>query len=215
MLSLGACSQHSVTVSDDDYNLSPSSRTLAPVAVQRIYGEVSSSDQILSGGTTTIKGMGSYIVLDFGKEVGGITSLQFGAVSDSAQSVFLAFSESVLYTGPQSDLSSGRPQDGSLSATAATNGTYSVPPEKLRGGFRYLTIGLETSGSVELTGVTIYFTPAPTLADLRAYRGSFRSNDDLLNRVWYAGAYTVQMDTIDPLQGKAWPAAPSDWLNNE
>jgi hypothetical protein len=169
MLSLGACSHDSVTFPDDDYNLSPSSRTLSPVAVQRINGGVSSSDQILTGGTTTIKGMGSYIVFDFGKEVGGITSLQFGAVSDSAQSVFLAFSESVLYTGPQSDLSTGNGAlDGSLSANVTANGTYSVPPERLRGGFRYLTVGLETSGSVELTGVTVYFTPAPTLPDLRA-----------------------------------------------
>ena len=215
MLSLGACSHNSVPFSDDDYNLSPFSRTLAPVAVQRINGGVSSPDQILTGGTTTIKGMGSYIVFDFGKEVGGITSLQFGAVSDSAQSVFLAFSESVLYTGPQSDLSTGNGAlDGNLSANVTANGTYSVPPERLRGGFRYLTVGLQTSGSVELTGVTIYFTPAPTLPDLRAYSGSFRSNDDLLNRVWYAGAYTVQMDTIDPLQGKAWPAVTSGWLNN-
>jgi hypothetical protein len=206
MLSLGACSHNSVPFSDDDYNLSPFSRTLAPVAVQRINGGVSSPDQILTGSATTIKGMGSYIVLDFGKEVGGITSLQFGAVSDSAQSVFLAFSESVLYTGPQSDLSTGNGAlDGNLSANVTANGTYSVPLERLRGGFRYLTVGLQTSGSVELTGVKIYFTPAPTLPNLRAYRGSFRSNDDLLNRVWYAGAYTVQMDTIDPLQG---PPAP-------
>ena len=215
LLSLGACSHDSVTFSEDDYNLSPSSRTLAPVAVQRIHGDVSSSGQMLTGGTTTIKGMGSYIVLDFGKEVGGIPSLQFGAASDSAQSVFLAFSESVLYTGPQSDLSTGNGAlDGSLSANVTANGTYTVPPEKLRGGFRYLTIGLETSGSVELTGVTMDFTPAPTLSDLQAYRGSFRSNDDLLNRVWYAGAYTVQMDTIDPLQGKAWPPVSAGWLNN-
>jgi hypothetical protein len=215
MLSLAACSQHSVTSPDVDYSLSPSSRTLAPVAVQRIYGGVSSPGQLLSGGTTTIQGMGSYIVLDFGKEVGGIPSLQFGAVSDSAQSVFLAFSESVLYTGPQSDLSSGRPTDGSLSATATANGTYSVPTENLRGGFRYLTIGLETSGSVELSGVTLNFTPAPTLSDLRAYSGSFRSNDELINRVWYAGAYTVQMDSIDPHQGRVWPAPASLWLNDE
>lgn len=172
LLSLGACSHDSVTFSGDDYNLSPSSRTIAPVAMQRIQGEVSSPDQMLTGGTTTIKGMGSYVVLDFGKEVGGITSLKFGAASDSAQTVFLAFSESVLYTGPQSDLSVGvGPPDGSLSANVTANGTYSVPPERLRGGSRYLTVGLETSGSVELTGVSIYFTPAPTLSDLRAYRG--------------------------------------------
>ena len=216
LLSLSACSHDSVPFPDDDYNLSPFSRTLAPVAVQRIHGEVSSSDQMPTGGTRTIKGKGSYIVFDFGKEVGGIPSLQFGAVSDSAQSVFLAFSESGLYTGPQSDASVVGPpaEDGSLSANVTANGTYSVPQEKLRGGFRYLTVGLETSGSVELTGVTLYFTPAPTLPDLRAYRGSFRSNDDLLNRVWYAGAYTVQLDTIDPLQGKVWPAVPSSWLNN-
>ena len=132
MLSLGACSQNSVTVSDNDYNLSPSSRTVAPIAVQRVSGGVSSSDRILTGGTATIKGMGSYIVLDFGKEVGGITSLQFGAASDSAQSVFLAFSESVLYTGPQSDLSVGGHPEGSLSANVTANGTYSVPAEQLQ-----------------------------------------------------------------------------------
>ena len=118
--------------------------------MQRIYGEVSSPDQILSGGTTTIKGMGSYIVLDFGKEVGGNPSLQFGAVSDSAQSVFLAFSESVLYTGPQSDLASDdQPMAVSVPRPLRMGRTVS-PRRDLRGGFRYLTVGLETSGSVEL-----------------------------------------------------------------
>ena len=62
--------------------------------------------------------------------------------------------------------------------------------------------------------MTLYFTPAPTLSDLRAYSGSFRSNDDLINRVWYPGAYTVQMDTIDPRQANL-AAALSGWLNNE
>jgi hypothetical protein len=129
VLSLGACSHDSPNISNEDYNLSPLSRTLAPVAVQRINGGVSAPDQILTGSTTTIKGMGSYVVFDFGKEVGGITSLQFGAASDSAQSVFLAFSESVLYTGPQSDLSTGNGAlDGNLSANVTANGTYSVPP---------------------------------------------------------------------------------------
>jgi hypothetical protein len=134
MLSLGACSRDSVTVSDEDYNLSPLSRTLVPVAVQRINGVVSPSTQMFKGGTTTIEGMGSYVVFDFGKEVGGITSLQFGAVSDSAQSVFLAFSESGLYTGPQSDLSVGAGgPDGSLSANVTANGTYSVRPRGCEG----------------------------------------------------------------------------------
>jgi hypothetical protein len=214
-LSLSACSYYFLTISDDDYNLPPASRTLTPVAVQRIHGAVSSSDQMLSGGTTTLSGKGSYIVFDFGKEVGGIPSLQFGTASNSAQSVFLAFSESVLYTGPQSDRSDGgHGQDGNLSVAVAAQGTYTVPPEKLRGGFRYITVGMQTGGSVELTRVTLSFTPAPALADLRAYSGSFRSNDDLVNRVWYAGAYTVQLNTIDPNQGRIWPPPTSSWSNN-
>jgi hypothetical protein len=215
MLSLSACSYYFATISDDDYNLPPSSRTLTPVAVLRTHGAVSSSGEMLSGGTTSLHGKGSYIVFDFGKEVGGIPTLQFGSTSDNAQSVFLAFSESLIYTGPQSDRSDGgHGQDGNVSVAAAADGTASVPPAKLRGGFRYLTVGLETSGSVELTGVTLSFTPAPALADLRAYSGSFRSSDDLLNRVWYAGAYTVQMNTIDPNQGRIWPPPPSSWFNN-
>ena len=128
MLSVSGCSVSSTPTSAEDFNLSPSSRTLTPVAVERVQGAVSSSEQILSGGATTLNGSGSYIVLDFGKEVGGIPSLQFGDVSDSAQTVFLAFSESVLYTGPQSDLSvGGGGPDGSLSAKVTANGTYSVP----------------------------------------------------------------------------------------
>jgi len=210
MLSLSACSYYFKTISDDDYNLPPSSRTVAPVGVLRTQGAVT-----VSGPTTTLNGKGSYVVLDFGKEVGGIPSLQFGTASDSAQSVFLAFSESLLYTGPQSDRSDGgHGQDGNLIAAVTAQGTYTVPAEKLRGGFRYLTVGLQTRGSVELTSVTLYFTPAPALSDLRAYSGSFRSNDDLLNRIWYAGAYTVQMNTIDPLQGRIWPPPASNWFNN-
>lgn len=51
-----------------------------------------------------------------------------------------------------------------------------------------------------------YPTPAmPHVADdaLREYTGYFHSNDEKLNRVWYAGAYTNQLCTIDPSTGNA------------
>lgn len=38
---------------------------------------------------------------------------------------------------------------------------------------------------------------------LRAYTGYFHCNDDLINRIWYAGAYTNQLCTIDPQYGNA------------
>ncbi|KAK0670802.1 family 78 putative glycoside hydrolase [Cercophora samala] len=36
-----------------------------------------------------------------------------------------------------------------------------------------------------------------------AYTGYFSSSSDLLNRIWYAGAYTLQLGTIDPREGGA------------
>ena len=96
------------------------------------------------------------------------------------------------------------PTDAPLALNVVQTGSYTTPSAELRGGFRYLTIGLATSGSVELTAVSLQLrsTAAPALTDLRAYKGSFVSSDDTLNRIWYAGAYTVQLDTIDPSQGR-------------
>jgi hypothetical protein len=198
-----------------DYNLSPSSRTLKPLRITKTNGNVASATALLSGGATVLSGQGSYVVLDFGQEVGGIVTLRFGNASDGAQSLALAFTESPLYIGLTSDTSNGGSgPDGSLSLSVTPHGEYVMPEAKLRGGFRYLTVGMETAGSVEVTEVSLRFTAAPMLSDLRAYKGSFQSNDDLLNRIWYAGAYTVQMDTIDPMQGRVWPPPASGWLNN-
>jgi hypothetical protein len=217
-LMLSGCSTtalHYPVENSGDYNLSPSSRTLKPIKVTKTHGQVASATALLSGGGSELSGQGSYMVLDFGKEVGGIVTLQFGNASDGAQSLSLAFTESPLYIGPASDQSNGGDgPDGSLSVNVTPHGEYVMPEAKLRGGFRYLTIGLTTHGSVELTEVSLKFTAAPALDDLRAYKGSFKSNDDLLNRIWYAGAYTVQMDTIDPTQGRVWPPPASGWLNN-
>lgn len=68
-------------------------------------------------------------------------------------------------------------------------GTYTVNREHARGGFRYLSLVNNGTGDVELTGVSVYFTAAPT-QDLQNYAGYFHTNDELVNRVWYAGAYT-------------------------
>ncbi|KAJ5661408.1 uncharacterized protein N7477_009024 [Penicillium maclennaniae] len=38
---------------------------------------------------------------------------------------------------------------------------------------------------------------------LRNYNGWFHSDDDLINKIWYAGAYTNQLCTINPTHGDA------------
>ncbi|MFJ9481589.1 MGH1-like glycoside hydrolase domain-containing protein [Streptomyces mirabilis] len=198
----------------DAPNYSPTSRTLKPTAIYRTSGSVANPQNVLSGQPTRISGSQSAVTLDFGKEVGGVTTLSFGSASDSGRRVGLAFSESSLYVGNNSDRSSGRDgEDGALYATASANGTYTVPTAQQRGGFRYLTVFLDTSGWVDLTGVSLNFTAAPGKADPADYANYFSSSDDLLNRIWYAGAYTVQLNTIASHQGRAWPPPSSAWDN--
>ncbi|MFC5827343.1 MGH1-like glycoside hydrolase domain-containing protein [Nonomuraea insulae] len=197
----------------DPLSYSPTSRTLKPTAVYSTSGSVANPQNVLSGLPTRISGAQSAITLDFGKEVAGMTTLSFGDTS-SGQRVGLAFSESSLYVGTNSDRSSGRDsEDGALHATASTNGTYTMPTAQQRGGFRYLTVFLDTSGWVDLKGVSLAFTAAPGKVNPADYANFFHSNDDLLNRIWYAGAYTVQLNTIASNQGRAWPPPATAWNN--
>ncbi|MEU6852902.1 trehalase family glycosidase [Actinacidiphila alni] len=203
----------------DAYIYAPHSRTLAPVAVQGTSGSVSAPGNVLSGASTRISGTNSFLVLDFGKEVGGLVTLKFAGASGAGQRVGLAFSESSLYVGPVSDLSSGTVYsgsgtDGALTTTVNGAGGYTMPADKLRGGFRYLTVFMASSGWVDLNGVSLAFTGAAGMSDPAAYGNYFYSSDDLLNKIWYAGAYTVQMDTIAPDTGRAYPPPASGWENN-
>jgi len=204
------------------YINSPPTRTLSPIAVIG-HGTVTGADSgALSGQTIRITGSNSGITFDFGREVGGIASVMFGTASDAAQTVGLSFCESSEYIGPSSDGSSGHvypdaayyQTEGFLSAAVTPSSTYVMPTDKLRGGFRYMSIYLNTTGWVEVTGVTLNFTPAPAMSVPNQYPNYFYSNDDLLNRIWYAGAYTIQMDTVDPHQGRAWPAPTTGWEDN-
>jgi hypothetical protein len=52
-------------------NLSPTSRTVPPVAVQGTSGSVADPQNVLPGQPTRLSGTDSSITLDFGKEVGG------------------------------------------------------------------------------------------------------------------------------------------------
>ena len=198
----------------DTLNYSPTSRTLKPTAVYATSGTVGNPQNVLSGQATRISGSQSAVTLDFGKEVGGLATLSFGTTSDSGQRIGLAFSESSLYVGNTSDRSNGGSgDDGALYGAAPAGGTYTMPTAQLRGGFRYLTVFLNSSGWVDLTGVTLDFTAAPGKSDPADYANYFHSSDDLLNRIWYAGAYTVQLDTIASGQGRAWPPPASGWDN--
>ena len=64
----------------------------------------------------------------------------------------------------------------------------------LRGGFRFAAIELRSAGTVTLSAAGLNFRAYRATPD--KYEGWFLSSDEELNRMWYAGAYTAQMDMV-------------------
>ncbi|KAF2202924.1 Six-hairpin glycosidase [Delitschia confertaspora ATCC 74209] len=196
----------------------PSSRTVQPKSIlslpegKRISAYPSSM---------TLKGNGSALVFDFGIEVGGIVSLVYS--SSGTGSLGLAFSEASTWIGEWSDSSNGKFQgrDGAIYAnvTKTTSGTYIMPDKYMRGGFRYLTLFLTTTTSssntsIDIKNITLNLSFQPTWSNLRAYQGYFHCNDELLNKIWYAGAYTLQTNAVPPNTGRQVPMLKDGWANN-
>src|SRR5439155_13769217 len=121
-------------------------------AVCSTSGMVSNPTNILSGQPTTLAGAGAQIVLDFGKEVGGILSLQFAGASGTP-TLGVAFTESSLHVGPNSDnTAGGSNSDGALGVSVAGPMSWTSDGKYLRGGFRYVTVFMKSAGSVDITG---------------------------------------------------------------
>lgn len=67
----------------------------------------------------------------------------------------------------------------------------------------YLRSGSRDQQYVSLRNIWVNCTAFPSQSNGRAYTGYFSSSSPLLNRIWYAGAYTLQLSTIDPKEGSA------------
>lgn len=186
----------------DDNIFAPASRTVYPSAVF----EGSGGNQIDAPlDALRLDGAQASVIVDFGLEVGGIVTLDYTVTSlAGSNAIGLAFTEARDFVGTNSDSTTGniaRP-DGAIYANFSQTGnfTYVMPDQQLRGGFRYLTLFLQPgSASVEIRGISLEIAFQPTWSNLRAYQGYFHSNDELLNRIWYSGAYTLQTDAVHPV----------------
>ncbi|TVY83207.1 hypothetical protein LSUE1_G001690 [Lachnellula suecica] len=194
---------------------SPSSRSVSPKSILSLQtGEVISSFP----GNATLSGNGSQLVFDFGIEVGGLVHLNYSSTGPGK--LGLAFTEGKNWIGEWSDSSNGKfaGPDGALYASfnRSGTGTYTMPDLSLRGGFRYLTIFLVTnsSASVEIKDIQLEIGFEPTWSNLRAYQGYFHSSDELLNKIWYSGAYTLQTNNVPPNTGRQVPFLTTGWANN-
>ncbi|EXJ58926.1 hypothetical protein A1O7_06356 [Cladophialophora yegresii CBS 114405] len=166
----------------------------------------------------TISGNGSLVTYDFGKEVGGI--VRFSYTSSGAGTLGIAFTESRKFVGYVSDSSNGlfTGSDLWLNVTLTGQpGQYVMPDEVLRGGFRYMTLWFSTNSSataVSAQNITVELDFQPTWSNLRAYQGYFHCSDELLNRIWYAGAYTLQSNAVPTYTGRQVPMLAWNWANN-
>ncbi|EKV08126.1 Alpha-L-rhamnosidase B, putative [Penicillium digitatum] len=164
----------------------------------------------------TLHGNGSLIVFDFSIEVGGIVHIDYTSTGSGA--LGLAFTEAKNWIGEWSDSSSALYHDGALYAniSSAEKGTYVMPDQYLRGGFRYLTVFLVTDdlASVHIDNLSLELAFKPTWANLRAYQGYFHCSDELLNRIWYSGAYTLQTNEVPVNTGRVTKGITSGWVNN-
>jgi hypothetical protein len=113
-----------------------------------------------------------------------------------------------LYTdtkGSRTDATADAGLDDPLVFPVTGTGTYTAESQYRRGAFRYMSIVHNTTGSVSISSSSIYMTVNPAAGDdgLRDYKGYFHCNEERLNRVFYAGAYTNQLCTIDSRAGNS------------
>jgi hypothetical protein len=179
LLSLLVFASVSLAIPYEQYILAPKSRTLHPASVHSSNGSVISPESLTAGsssnGTATFQGE-SATAFDFGINIAGIVTLHITAVSDNNQYIGVTFSESSLWvSNASSDATADAGKDETLWFHVTSPGRYTAPREKERGGFRYMSLVHNGSGSVEVAAAEVHYTPMPHWEDdaIGIYTGYF------------------------------------------
>jgi hypothetical protein len=142
-------------------------------------------------------------------EVGN--TITFGTGADAQTRTIVAFDTTArtvsfspglsqdVAVGTAVSTSPGAPSSDESRGLAGVGGPDTLQPTAVgrvsggfHGGFRFVLLTLSSPGSVSISALGVDFqAQRATPAD---YEGWFLSSDDQLNRMWYSGAYTVQLD---------------------
>lgn len=180
------------------YKVSPESRTVYPKSVHAFDGVVKNPENAV-GKEPVVLYKDSSITIDFGFNTCGLISMELAASSDAT--LYASFTESKLFIDKNtSDRSMDFAIEDGLLEIPVKEGVYTLPDARQRGAFRYLT--LWSTGEATFSNLLVYMNCMPSLNELSDYSGYFLSNDEFANKIWYAGAYTVQLLTIPLTTGR-------------
>lgn len=192
-----------------EYVLTPKSRTLRPASVYNINGTVQDAQSLISGQHANALFVGqSAVTYDFGRNVAGLVSFNVSEVAGNDNYIGISFTESSLWISSEGcDSTADAGIDAPLWWAVSASSSHTAAKQYQRGGFRYLNIYHNTTGNVTLSDLTIYYTAIPHYTEAQLAQGIqtgyFHCEDEQINRVWYAGAYTNEMCTIDPTAGNS------------
>ena len=162
------------------------------------------------GGITTVgsagvteNGVGApALMLDLGVNVGGY--VEMGITASDGTPIRLGYTELHDFLRPRGDtgivgFSFGVSDDPDSRTDAfQTTSATQVRSSGIRGAQRFIALQLEGAGTASIDYVRVrtqHLRPGPG-----RYSGYFLSSDDLLNRIWYASAYTFALDSFRDLR---------------
>ena len=188
------------------YVEAPSGSNVCPAAIASTSGTVTGAQNLICGGsggatlTMTSGGATPTIVLDYGKEVGGVPYFNVSAESGSPQ-LEAGYSEGANYLSAGGDGATPWGEgDPSRADTYTVTGAGTITNRFVQGGQRYEELTLTSPGTLTLSGAGLTY-----IADRSAYQGYFDSSSDELNKIWYDSAYTAQIDSVPA------NSLPGDW----
>ncbi|OHE91783.1 bacterial alpha-L-rhamnosidase domain-containing protein [Colletotrichum orchidophilum] len=207
------------------YIKSPSSRTVLPKQIHAVSGpaEVTSADD---GSFLLALQPGGQVSLDFGY-VGGLLSMttesrdvSLSSKNSSEPHFSLAFAESPSFVRAISDDTGATPSqdyDKVLNVTvppgSTTPSSYTMPSERFRGGFKFLTI--HAFRPVTLSSIVCHLGYSPSQQAPNVWPGHFYTpDDDLLTRAWHAGVFTAQTNIAPPNTSRWLPQVKDGWAYN-
>jgi alpha-L-rhamnosidase len=180
-----------------NYDEAPATPVVRPVRVIQVTGNVINPQALANPGSgqTTTLGSGASLILDYGKDVGGFPELD---VASGAGVIKTSYSETLANMGNDGATTTTLfgAGNGSRSDTFPVLGAGLQKASTVSGGERYEKLTLSGPGSVTLRSAGIEFTPPRDTPSV--IRGHFLSSDELLNRIWWAGASTLDLNELAP-----------------